>query len=416
MRKKKGGDDEDAEVDVKTMRLLVQDAANITFTTSNSAELAELAARGRRFDWSIIEEAGKAHGFDMAAALQESHRLLLIGDHFQLPPFNAERFTQLLGEPLRVRLSIQAAASFAPGLIDSSVVEDADDQDPLDIRCALWRRMVMLFGTIFERSLGEDPDQAPAATLTDQHRMHPDIAQIVGKIFYPDNQAPSGTLLHSPDETHKKFEGDAPYTHAENSWMPLERVVWCDVEWKQKKEFAEGEVEGLFVSRPEVATVISVLDQLCPRDGIACELQILSPYNDQLGAIRSGIEAARRAGRLSHMFGPTFDLGMNKRIGATVDEFQGSEADIVIVSLVRNNALVPWKSVGFLKEATRMNVLLSRARHKLIIVGSWDFFSSRCDAHTSPDDAHSYLGRMMTILEQGRRGGRVARISEKGRV
>jgi len=68
-----------------------------------------------------------------------------------------------------------------------------------------------------------------------------------------------------------------------------------------------------------------------------------------------------------------FDLRRDKRLGATVDEFQGDEADVVIVSLVRNNALVPWKSVGFLKEANRMDVLLSRARHKLIIVGSWDF-------------------------------------------
>jgi hypothetical protein len=39
----------------------------------------KFADRGRRFDWSVIEEAGKAHGFDMAAALRESHRLLLIG-------------------------------------------------------------------------------------------------------------------------------------------------------------------------------------------------------------------------------------------------------------------------------------------------------------------------------------------------
>jgi hypothetical protein len=67
-----GGGVSEASVEVRTMQSLVQDAANLTFSTSNSAELADLASRGRRFDWSIIEEAGKAHGFDMAIALQES--------------------------------------------------------------------------------------------------------------------------------------------------------------------------------------------------------------------------------------------------------------------------------------------------------------------------------------------------------
>ena len=66
----------------------------------------------------------------------------------------------------------------------------------------------------------------------------------------------------------------------------------------------------------------------------------------------------------------------------------------------RNNALVPWKSVGFLKEPNRMDVLLSRARHKLIIVGSWDFFASRCDVHTPPDAEYAYLGRMMKLMEK----------------
>jgi len=151
-----GSRDDGASTDLRTMQLLVQDAANVTFVTSNSGELAELAARGRRFDWSIIEEAGKAHGFDMAAALQESHRLLLIGDHNQLPPFNARLYRDLLGDPLRVRKAITAGAQFAPGLVDRSIVDEEE---------------VTLFGVLFQRSLGVPPDGlGPAATLTDQYR------------------------------------------------------------------------------------------------------------------------------------------------------------------------------------------------------------------------------------------------------
>jgi superfamily I DNA and/or RNA helicase len=82
---------------------------------------------------------------------------------------------------------------------------------------------------------------------------------------------------------------------------------------------------------------------------------------------------------------------------------------------VRNNALVPWKSIGFLKEATRMNVLLSRARHKLVIVGSWDFFASRCDEYVTKDDEYYYIGQMMRHMQEARKAGKLRRISEEER-
>lgn len=397
-----------ADTDVRTMQILVQDAANLTFSTLNSAELADLAERGRRFDWSIIEEAGKAHGFDMATALQESHRLLLIGDHHQLPPFNVKRFTDLLGDPLKVRKAIQAGAPFAPTLVDPSLVADDDERAPFIDRCEQWSGMVKLFETLFKRSVRGGEGKAPAAVLTDQHRMHPHIADLVGKVFYPDEEG--GTILKSPRETHMFFEEPAPYGIREGSWLPDRRVVWCDVPWERKEEFAEGEIEGLFASRPEAELVVSVLEQLEAVEGKSCHVQILSPYRGQLSAIRTEIEKSYADGRLAHMFEDPFDLRQGKRMGATVDEFQGSEADVVVVSLVRNNALLPWKSVGFLKEKNRMNVLLSRAKQKLVIVGSWDFFASRCDENTSEYDEHAYIGRLMDEMAEAEKAGTVSRV------
>lgn len=401
------GRSREADTDIRTMQVLVQDAANLTFSTLNSPDLADLAGRGRRFDWSIIEEAGKAHGFDMATALQESHRLLLIGDHHQLPPFNVRRFIDLLADPLKVRRAIQTGAQFAPGLVDPSLVADDESRDQFVDRCADWARMVKLFETIFMKSLRDEPE-GPAAILTNQHRMHPHIAELVGRVFYPDEEG--GTILRSPPETHARFHESAPFTIPSTAWLPQQRVVWCDVAWVQKEEFAEGEVDGLFVSKSEANLVVHVLEQIHPRAENPCELQILSPYNGQLEAIRSAIDEAYSAGRLGHMFKAPFDLSLGKRMGATVDEFQGSEADVVIVSLVRNNALVPWKSVGFLKEKNRMNVLLSRAKQKLIIVGSWDFFKSRCNATTTEFDEHAYMGRMMEEMAAAEAAGTLARV------
>ncbi|CCV11476.1 putative Superfamily I DNA or RNA helicase or helicase subunit-like protein [Mesorhizobium sp. STM 4661] len=385
-------------VERKAMQLLIQDAANLTFATSNAPDLAELSNRGRRFDWSVIEEAGKAHGFDMAAALQASHRILLIGDHHQLPPYNAETFEDLLGEPLRVQKAVQLGAQFAPGLVDPALVDEDPSKDSFADRCTKWRSMVRFFGRFFEQSMGEGIGlDGPASTLTDQHRMHPDIADLVGRIFYPDD---SGTLLKTPDEAKVKFEGLPPYDITGSSWMPEARIIWRDVPWIQKEKFSVGEQTGLFVSDSEAEAVVDTLQQFRPRGSQKCHIQILSPYNDQLKLIRKKIEAARGAGTLDWMFQSPFDLTVDKRLGATVDEFQGSEADIVIVSLVRNNALVPWKSLGFLKQETRMNVLLSRAKQKLVIVGSWDFFSSRCNDFTPEEADYAYIGRMMAFMER----------------
>jgi hypothetical protein len=400
-------EDGSASVERKAMQLLIQDAANITFTTSNAPDLAELSNRGRRFDWSVIEEAGKAHGFDMAAALQASHRLLLIGDHHQLPPYNAETFETLLGEPLRVQKAIQLGAQFAPGLVDPAFVDEDPAKDSFESRCSKWRSMVRFFGHVFEKSLGDgDSVLSPASTLTDQHRMHPHIADLVGRIFYPSDE---GTILKTPTEAREKFRGLPPYRIVEPSWMPPARIVWRDVPWVQKEKFSTGEDAGLFVSESEATAVVEALQQLRPRDSQKCHVQILSPYNDQLKLIRKKVEAAKDAGALEWMFRPPFDLMVEKRLGATVDEFQGSEADIVIVSLVRNNALVAWKSLGFLKQETRMNVLLSRARQKLIIVGSWDFFARRCDEFTPEEADYAYIGRMMSLMDDARSAGTLVR-------
>jgi serine/threonine protein kinase len=394
--------DVDVGPEIGTMQMLVQDSANLTFSTLNSGDLFELNERGRHFDWSIIEEAGKAHGFDMAVALQESHRLLMIGDHYQLPPFNARLYQSLLRQPHLVQKAIQAGARFAPGLVDPSLVDDDGDMTKFEEKCAQWARMVTLFGEIFNRSLGTTELPGPAAMLTDQHRMHPDIADLVGRIFYPSED---GSQIKSSDETRRRFAAPPPFVIKNPAILPEQRVIWWNVPWVQKDHFAEGETDGIFASNSEAKAVIEVLDQFQDRDGVSCELQILSPYTDQIAAIRGVIDSAYGQGRLQHMFVPPFSLKEGKRMGATVDEFQGSEADIVVVSLVRNNALVPWRSLGFLKERTRMNVLLSRAKHKLIIVGSWKFFSSRRVDTTTQDDDYYYITEMMAEMDRALKRG-----------
>ncbi|HAG85797.1 MAG TPA: hypothetical protein DCL61_32825, partial [Cyanobacteria bacterium UBA12227] len=75
---------------------LVKRGANITYCTTSAGSLEELAKSDQSFDWSIVEEAGKAHGFELALPLQAGHRWMLLGDHKQLSPYRLNDYINCL--------------------------------------------------------------------------------------------------------------------------------------------------------------------------------------------------------------------------------------------------------------------------------------------------------------------------------
>ena len=90
------------------------------------------------------------------------------------------------------------------------------------------------------------------------------------------------------------------------------------------------------------------------------------------------------------------------RYCGTVDSFQGNEADVVIVSLVRNNHHASLRrALGFLSDPRRMNVLLSRAKSTLYIIGSLEFIRSTIasNAGTEALQEAAFLGRSLEALE-----------------
>jgi len=91
----------------------------------------------------------------------------------------------------------------------------------------------------------------------------------------------------------------------------------------------------------------------------------------------------------------------------TVDSFQGDEADVVVVSLVRNNHhSTPTKALGFLQDNRRTNVLLSRAKWMMIVVGSLDFYQKVVEfAQVQPDKDVGFLGQFLKSLETARLDG-----------
>jgi superfamily I DNA and/or RNA helicase len=131
----------------------------------------------------------------------------------------------------------------------------------------------------------------------------------------------------------------------------------------------------------------------------------LSPYREQVRALKQGIN-----GRLS---GSLLDLrNFRPAVGdedycGTVDSFQGDQADLVLISMVRNNGhATPAKALGFLRDDRRVNVLLSRAKWRLIIIGSLEFYRNIVELSSAIAEMElGFLKRFLTVLGEARSAG-----------
>jgi superfamily I DNA and/or RNA helicase len=123
----------------------------------------------------------------------------------------------------------------------------------------------------------------------------------------------------------------------------------------------------------EVNAAVRALELVRANNGASPSLAVLSPYREQVNLLRDAI-SKEIDGRLAHL--SSFQRAIDQREWCgTVDSFQGGEADLVIVSLVRNNAHTsPARALGFLRDNRRMNVLLSRAKWQMVLIGSLAFY------------------------------------------
>jgi superfamily I DNA and/or RNA helicase len=91
--------------------------------------------------------------------------------------------------------------------------------------------------------------------------------------------------------------------------------------------------------------------------------------------------------------------GFNPRKGvSTVDSFQGNEADLVVVSLVRNNPFGnPHNAWGFILSPERLNVMLSRGRRHLVVIGC----SKMIDLYSAYDEVKPLANVLHYFREHG---------------
>jgi superfamily I DNA and/or RNA helicase len=409
---------------------LVRRGANITYCTTSAGDLEELARSTQFYDWAIIEEAGKCHGFDLALPLQAGHRWLLIGDQYQLPPYRFEDYKKALLNLERVVEALEDLPNRAAGLLDFEWVRrwDAMNEDEQFRFKKFAREWLNTFEHIFEncryaptgsslegKLTSDKTVGAGAGMLSRQYRMHPGIGTLISEAYYR-GEIRNQTINEKGEPLDRVI-----FPIASPEAIRGKGIVWLDTPAASRDERARelGPIDGKprYTNPYEAQAIRGFLTQLelepsyliklksGPTQEQLLKLAILSPYNQQVSLIRqilSGIQlpeglVLKEELRTSR----TETIPTKPRLAHTVDSFQGNEADIILVSLVRNNRGEHGRALGFLERWRRMNVLLSRAQRLLVLVGSWEFFSEQVAPFSLEDPTREewHLKKVISMLE-----------------
>lgn len=384
-----------ARMALGSMRSFVLESADVFVATTNSADIERLVDQKRQFDWAIVEEAAKATGSELLSPLMLASRSLLVGDHRQLPPFDADRLIGILSDADRLTAALQAISNYVAPLFEEDELQSFEtlQSDPTLANQAAREaeRLLNLFRSVVEEDqtrLAEDRRPYPLASeLNEQRRMDPAIAELVSNTFY------KGAL-----KTHGSRKSGIGSKVRFSSSIPPSPIIVVNHPHISSTGSAEPHElpDRNWHSPIEAKSLGQFLRHLRAAPGKEKpSLAILSPYRAQVDLLR---ESARSWSDEQCAFKDAFqpirrDLGFF----GTIDSFQGSEADIVILSLVRNNARTGKGAVGFLRDKRRINVALSRAKHHLVIVGSLDFLSEAVRG-VNPDLGDHELGFLTDMV------------------
>jgi len=195
--------------------------------------------------------------------------------------------------------------------------------------------------TMFERFTELYPEAVYMLRI--QYRMNELIKEFPSQEFY------NGALISHESVKNIKLS-DIVNQRSDNPALDDTPIVFIDTEGK----FAEKSKRGSFSKyNPEEARFVKKLVEELLKMGVpAEEIGVITPYKDHEDYLKQLI--------------PQVEV-------KTVDGFQGREKEVIIISLVRSN---PQEEIGFLEDLRRLNVALTRAKRKLILVGDAKTLSS----------------------------------------
>jgi predicted DNA helicase len=223
--------------------------------------------------------------------------------------------------------------------------------------------------SLFER-LVDEYGSGVRSLLTVQYRMHEKIMAFSNEQFY------DGAMVSSPKVVDHTLDDLSSY-HPESlrsalrRWLnPRPPVQWIDTTpLPGSEETHEGSHSSF--NRTEVDVVSALLDTFESSGLRASDLAVIAPYKAHVELLRDRINDE------------SIEID-------TVDGFQGREKEVVLISFVRSNSS---GAIGFLSDERRLNVSLTRARKKLILVG--DVSTLTCTRMF--DELHQYVEERGTV-------------------
>lgn len=295
-----------AEIEIRINAELFGEARVIACTLVGSAHhLLE----GMKFGTLFIDEAAQALEAACWIPMKRASRVILAGDHCQLPP------------------TVKSIAALRAGLGK----------------------------TLMERIAENKPEVVTLLKI--QYRMNDEIMRFSSDWFY------HGKVQSAPQIKYRSIlDYDHPITWIDTSDKEPTDTIEEDKELNFKEQFV-GESFGR-INKAEAELTLLTLAEYLTKIGKQrvlderIDVGIISPYRAQVQYLKSLIKKYE-------FFKPY------RRIISvnTVDGFQGQERDVILISLVRSN---DEGQIGFLKDLRRMNVAMTRARMKLIILGNKD--------------------------------------------
>ena len=295
------------------------------------------------FDVVIMDEASKATPLEMSVPMVWGKKIIVIGDHKQLPPMMQE----------------------------GNILDALKRIGRKDLADRIEQFKQSQFELLYEAS--SKLKSTLVSPLNEQYRMHEQIMNTINH-FYKDEESGLNGLecgikkvmdIDDPNNGGSRYHG----IQFEPFMNQNRHVLWVDVPDYEDKQQSGSTSRTNKAEADAIALVIKALKksqgfeeymsrQTSKEDK---EIGIITFY----GAQAALIEDMKKTGKL--------DPSLSYRINV-VDKFQGMERNIVIISTVRSNNEGP-RGLGFTSDPRRINVGFSRAKSLLIIVGNRSFLS-----------------------------------------
>ena len=257
------------------------------------------------FETVFIDEAAQALEPACWIPIAKGQRIVLAGDHHQLPP------------------TVKSEKAAREGLRE----------------------------TLFEKCIQRQPDSARMLTM--QYRMHAHIMGFSSEKFYGGQLVPHESVRHAGLEAYDlRFAPDLPV-----EFIDTAGCGFLEVTIPESRSTANPDEAHLLLER--LAQLLAPYDPAEHDEHLRTPLTIgvIAPYRAQINYLKDAIEDSAVLN----------DLLLQRKLSVgTVDSFQGQERDIIAITLTRSN---PQGEIGFLSDIRRMNVGMTRARRKLLLVG-----------------------------------------------